>query len=76
MTCLRSSAPTHSLAGLAVKARAAAFAQSQLWDEPFDDLDCGPKTTRALIEAVFSAAGLPTVPEYLETENPEAKAAA
>jgi hypothetical protein len=57
-----------------IKARAAAFAYSQLWDEPFKDLDWGPKATRELIEATFSAAGLSTVPEYLGTENPEANA--
>ena len=57
--------PTQSVSGLAVKAKAAALANSELWDKPFHDLDWGPKSTAALIEASFAAASLPTPADYL-----------
>ncbi len=58
-------APAHSLAGLGVKAKAAAFACNSYWDEPFDELNWDHKGTRALIEAVLDVAGLPPAPQFL-----------
>lgn len=58
--------PADSVAGLAVKAKAAALANAQLWDKPFDDLNWDKKSTVSLIEATFAAASLPPPAEYLE----------
>ncbi len=57
--------PTQSIPGLGVKAKAAAMANSELWDEPLADLDCDKKATRALIEATLAAASLSLPVEYL-----------
>lgn len=55
-------APAHTLAGMAVKARAAAtFALSHLWDEPEVDLDWDKSVMRRLIEDICGAAGVSLV---------------
>jgi hypothetical protein len=52
--------PAHGLAGVAVKARAAAvLVLAQLWDEPMRDLDREDEITRNLIESICAAAGMP-----------------
>ena len=61
--------PAHSLAGLGIKARAAAFACSSYWAEPFTELDWDKKGSRALIEAVLDVAGLPPAPQFLQIEE-------
>lgn len=58
--------PADSVAGLAVKAKAAALANAHLWDKPFDDLNWDKKSTVSFIEATFAAASLPPPAEYLE----------
>ena len=51
--------PARGLAGLAVKARLAAYEDDQLWAVPFDDLDWEKKFVRNLIEEVLALAGQP-----------------
>jgi hypothetical protein len=52
--------PAHTLAGLAVKARSAAFYWSQLWNGPIDDDDAPEDhAVRALVAAVLAMAGEP-----------------
>jgi hypothetical protein len=60
------SLPADSVMGLGVKAKAAALANANLWDEPFDDLDLDKKSTVSFIEATFAAASLPPPAEYLD----------
>jgi hypothetical protein len=49
----------HTIEGYAVKARVVAHAFSECWDEPFRDLDWGPKNVCMLVESILEAAGLP-----------------
>lgn len=52
--------PAHTMAGLAVKARAAAIlTHDYLWHGPTIDLDWNDEILRSLFEAIFAAAGLP-----------------
>lgn len=51
--------PAHTIEGLAVKARAAANENQNLWEEPFDDLGWPEKFIRTLIESVLAMAGEP-----------------
>lgn len=52
-------ADAESIIGLAVKARAAAMSQLNLWDKPFDELGWDQMHSRRLIEATLAAAGFP-----------------
>jgi hypothetical protein len=54
--------PAHTAAGLRARVALVADAYSDLWDEPFDDLDWEKKVLRRLIEAICSLGGfaLPT----------------
>lgn len=51
--------PAHTIAGLGVKARHAAYVMSQYWEEPVDQIDWEAKTVRLLIEAVCEVARMP-----------------
>jgi hypothetical protein len=52
--------PARTVAGFAIKARAAAMlTASNLWDEPASDLDWDKHVIRSLIEALCAAAGMP-----------------
>jgi hypothetical protein len=44
--------PAHTIAGLGVKARHAAYVMSQYWEEAVDQIDWEVKAVRLLIEAV------------------------
>jgi hypothetical protein len=61
--------PAHSMAGLGIKAKAAALACNHYWDKPFGELDWDYKGPRALIEAVLDVAGLPPAPQFLAIEE-------
>lgn len=62
-----------SIGDLGIKARAAAIAGSHWWRKPINKLDYDAQHAVRLIEAVFTAAGLPPVREYLR-DNIEALA--
>lgn len=62
------SAPARTVAGFLIKARAAAYACRNYWDEPCEDLDWDKKNTRMLIESLFEATGAGTVEQYLGIE--------
>jgi hypothetical protein len=49
----------HTLAGLGVKARHAAYVTSQYWEDPVDKVDWEAKAVRLLIEAVCELARVP-----------------
>src|SRR6266446_401181 len=51
--------PARGLAGLAVKARLAAYEHDQLWAVPFSDLDWDKQFVRNLIDEVLALAGEP-----------------
>jgi hypothetical protein len=51
--------PAHTIAGLGVKARHAAYVVSQYWEEPVDQIDWEAKAVRLLIEAVCEVARMP-----------------
>ena len=53
------SAPAHTVAGLGVKARHAAYVMSEYWNEPIDRIDWDARAVRLLIEAVCKIAGTP-----------------
>jgi hypothetical protein len=53
------SAPAHTIIGLGVKARHAAYVMSQYWEEPTDKIDWEAQTIRRLIEAVCEVARTP-----------------
>jgi hypothetical protein len=55
--------PAHSIAGLAVKARAAAFACSHFYGSEFRDADWDHMHVRTLIDAVLAMAGQPPMDE-------------
>jgi hypothetical protein len=52
-------APAHTVAGLGVKARHAAYVMSQCWSESIDKIDWEARAIRLLIEAVCSVARQP-----------------
>ena len=52
-------APAHTIIGLGVKARHAAYVMSQYWEEPTDRIDWEAQIIRLLIEAVCSVARTP-----------------
>ncbi len=52
-------APAHSIVGLGVKARHAAYVMSQYWEEPTDKIDWEAQAIRLLIEAVCDVARTP-----------------
>jgi hypothetical protein len=47
-----------TITGLAVKARHAAYAMSQYWEAPLDQIDWDARAVRLLIEAVCGTAGV------------------
>jgi hypothetical protein len=51
--------PARTVHGLAIKALCAAHERSELWDEPFNDLDWTDNFVRDVIEAVLAFAGEP-----------------
>jgi hypothetical protein len=52
-------APAHSIVGLGVKARHAAYVMSQYWEEPTEKIDWEAQAVRLLIEAVCDVARTP-----------------
>jgi hypothetical protein len=52
-------APAHTIIGLGVKARHAAYVMSQYWEEPTDKIDWEAQIIRQLIEAVCYVARTP-----------------
>jgi hypothetical protein len=60
----------HTIAGLGVKARHAAYVISQYWDVPIDKIDWDAQTIRLLIEAVcdFASKPLPS-PDFKGSER-------
>jgi hypothetical protein len=52
-------APAHSIVGLGVKARHAAYVMSQYWEEPIDKIDWEAQAIRLLIDAVCDVARNP-----------------
>lgn len=51
--------PAHTIVGLGVKARHAAYVLSGYWDEPLEKADWDRRAVRLLIEAVCHVAGRP-----------------
>jgi hypothetical protein len=51
--------PAHTIIGLGVKARDAAYVMSQYWEEPVDRIDWEARAVRLLIEAVCNVARTP-----------------
>ena len=51
--------PAHTVIGLGVKARHAAYVMSQYWEEPIDKIDWEAQIIRLLIEAVCHVARTP-----------------
>ena len=51
--------PAHTIAGLGVKARHAAYVMSQYWEVPIDRIDWHARAIRLLIEAVCHVAHAP-----------------
>jgi hypothetical protein len=51
--------PAHTITGLGVKARHAAYVISQYWEEPLDRIDWDARAVRLLIEAVCKVARTP-----------------
>ncbi|MDU0960329.1 MAG: hypothetical protein E6614_01260 [Bradyrhizobium sp.] len=51
--------PARTLAGLGVKARHAAYVNSEHWDAPIDEIDWDARAVRSLIEAVCDVAAIP-----------------
>jgi hypothetical protein len=50
--------PARTIAGLAVKARHAAYVMSEYWNAPIDRMDWDSRAVRLLIEAVCESAGI------------------
>jgi hypothetical protein len=50
--------PARTIAGLAVKARHAAYVMSEYWNAPIDRMDWDSRAVRLLIEAVCESAGV------------------
>jgi hypothetical protein len=62
--------PAHTLAGIAVKARAGAMLMlSDLWSEPAIDMDYDKFVMRRLIESILESAGIELPFEVDEDEN-------
>ncbi len=57
--------PALGIAGLGVKAKAAALNSSFLWDSPVSELDWNDQAARSLIEDTLALAGLPPAQDYL-----------
>ena len=57
-----------------VKARAAAFAASEIWEQHSSDLNWGPRNIQMLVESIFLAADGPSVEQYLGIGEEEAPA--
>ena len=51
--------PARTIAGLGVKARHAAYVNSEHWDAPIDEVDWDSRAVRLLIEAVCDVAAIP-----------------
>ena len=51
--------PAHTIGGLGVKARHAAYVMSEYWSGPTDRIDWDARAMRRLIEAVCESAGVP-----------------
>ena len=51
--------PAHTIVGLGVKARHAAYVMSQYWEAPIDQIDWDTRAARLLIEAVCEVARMP-----------------
>ncbi|MGJ5130665.1 hypothetical protein [Bradyrhizobium oligotrophicum] len=51
--------PARTIAGLGVKARHAAYVNSEHWDAPIDEIDWDARAVRSLIEAVCDVASIP-----------------
>jgi hypothetical protein len=51
--------PAHTIEGLGVKARHAAYVVSEYWSGPTDRIDWDVRAMRRLIEAVCESAGMP-----------------
>jgi hypothetical protein len=51
--------PAHTMAGLGVKARHAAYVLSQYWEAPIDRIDWDARAVRLLIEAICDVARTP-----------------
>jgi hypothetical protein len=51
--------PAHTITGLGVEARHAAYVMSQYWEEPIDRIDWEARAVRLLIEAVCNVASAP-----------------
>jgi hypothetical protein len=52
--------PAHTIVGLGVKARHAAYVMSQYWEKPIDQIDWEARAVRLLIEAVCDVARTPS----------------
>ncbi|MGY4305158.1 hypothetical protein ACVIJ6_002401 [Bradyrhizobium sp. USDA 4369] len=50
--------PARTIAGLGVKARHAAYVNSENWDAPIDEIDWDARAVRSLIEAVCDVASM------------------
>jgi hypothetical protein len=53
--------PARTMAGLGVKARHAAYVNSEHWDAPIDEIDWDARAVRSLIEAVCDMASIPLI---------------
>lgn len=53
--------PARTIAGLGVKARHAAYVNSEHWDAPVDEIDWDARAVRSLIEAVCDVASIPLI---------------
>jgi hypothetical protein len=62
-------ASAHTVAGLGVKARHAAYVMSEYWNGPIDRIDWDARAVRLLIEAVCKSAGTPL--PFHGAPNPE-----
>ena len=61
--------PAHTIVGLGVKARHAAYVTSQYWSESIDKIDWEARAIRLLIEAVCDVVHTPLLSNYLNGPN-------
>jgi hypothetical protein len=61
--------PASTIAGLAVKARHAAYVMSHYWDEPIDQIDWEAQAIRLLVEAVCDVAHGPSLLRNLRNDS-------
>jgi hypothetical protein len=61
--------PACTIAGLAVKARHAAYVMSHYWDEPIDQIDWEAQAIRLLVEAVCDVAHRPLLLRNLRSDD-------